>query len=146
MMRALDALDLRAALTETISSGVPYLGICLGMQALFSSSEEAPEVRGLGLQRGDVKRFRDDQRIPHMGWNRVETLRDSRLLRDAGERPYVYFAHSYHAPVVAGTVATCSYGVPFTAVLEQDNVIGVQFHPEKSGRLGLAIVRAFVEL
>jgi glutamine amidotransferase len=145
MMRALDELEVRGALIETIHAGVPFLGICLGLQALFTSSEEAPEERGLGIYEGEVKRFQGEMRIPHMGWNQVETVRESKLLRNTGVKPYVYFAHSYYAPVVPATAAICDYSVPYTAVLEQDNVNGVQFHPEKSGDLGLKIVRNFVE-
>jgi imidazole glycerol-phosphate synthase subunit HisH len=145
MMRALDDLAVRDALIETIRRGVPFLGICLGLQALFSSSEEAPEERGLGIFPGEVKRFQGSMRIPHMGWNQLHSLRPSRLLQNTGPDPYVYFAHSYYAPVVPGTAATCEYSVPYTALLEQDNVAGVQFHPEKSGDLGLRIVNNFVE-
>ena len=145
MMRALDELDVRGALIETIHAGVPFLGICLGLQALFTSSEEAPEERGLGIYPGEVQRFQGDMRIPHMGWNQLERVREPKLLRATGDKPYVYFAHSYYAPVVPATAAICEYSVPYTAVLEQDNVCGVQFHPEKSGDLGLKIVRNFVE-
>jgi len=145
MMRALDELDVRGALIETIRGGTPFLGICLGLQALFTSSEEAPDERGLGIYEGEVKRFQGEMRIPHMGWNQLDTVRESKLLRHTGTKPYVYFAHSYYAPVVRATAATCEYSVPYTAVLEQGNVSGVQFHPEKSGDLGLKIVRNFVE-
>jgi imidazole glycerol-phosphate synthase subunit HisH len=145
MMRALDELQVRAALIETIRAGVPFLGICLGLQALFTSSEEAPEERGLGIFEGQVRRFQGDMRIPHMGWNQLERLRASRLLEGTGDQPFVYFAHSYYAPVIAATSAICEYSVPFTAVLEHDNISGVQCHPEKSGDLGLKIVRNFVE-
>jgi imidazole glycerol phosphate synthase glutamine amidotransferase subunit len=144
MMRALDKLDLRAALVERIQAGVPFLGICLGLQALFTASEEAPDERGLAIFAGTVRRFQGDVRIPHMGWNQIEPLRESRLLN--GGRPFVYFAHSFYAPVVAATAATCEYSVPYTAVLEQENIFGVQFHPEKSGAVGQVIVRRFVEL
>jgi imidazole glycerol-phosphate synthase subunit HisH len=146
MMRALDALHVREALIDTIRAGIPFLGICLGMQALFTTGEEAPQERGLGIFEGEVKRFQGDMRIPHMGWNQLETLRPSRLLRDTGEKPYVYFAHSYYAPLVPATAAICEYSIPYTAVIEQDNLYGVQFHPEKSGDLGLKIVKNFVEL
>jgi imidazole glycerol phosphate synthase glutamine amidotransferase subunit len=145
MMRALDVMDVRAALIGTIRAGVPFLGICLGLQALFTASEEAPEERGLQIFEGHVKRFQGDMRIPHMGWNQLEAVRPSRLMRGMGDAPYVYFAHSYYAPVVDATAATCTYSVPYTAVLEQNNVFGVQFHPEKSGELGLKLVRNFVE-
>jgi imidazole glycerol phosphate synthase glutamine amidotransferase subunit len=145
MMRALDEMKVRGALIETIRAGVPFLGICLGLQALFTSSEEAPEERGLGIFEGHVKRFQGEMRIPHMGWNQLDSVRPSRLLKNTGDKPYVYFAHSYYAPVVPATAATCEYSLPYTAVLEQDNVAGVQFHPEKSGDLGLRIVKNFVE-
>lgn len=146
MMRTLDRLDLRRALTERIRQGVPFLGICLGLQGLFEASAEAPEVSGLGLFRGRIERFPAHARTPHMGWNELRPTVESRLLRGLRPRPYVYFAHSYYAPVVEATAATCSYEVLYTAVLEKDNIFGVQFHPEKSGPLGLRIVQNFVEL
>jgi imidazole glycerol phosphate synthase glutamine amidotransferase subunit len=145
MMRALEELQVRDALVERIHSGVPFLGICLGLQALFASSEEAPEERGLGIYEGEVKRFRGELRIPHMGWNQVRVCRETRLLSGAKTAPYLYFANSYYCPIVAATVATCDYIVPFTAILGQGNVYGVQFHPEKSGPAGLAVVRNFIE-
>jgi imidazole glycerol-phosphate synthase subunit HisH len=145
MMRALDEMQVRTALIETIRAGVPFLGICLGLQALFVSSEEAPGESGLGIFPGNVRRFQGSMRIPHMGWNQVERLRSSRLLEGTGDKPFLYFAHSYYAPVVTGTAAICEYSVPYTAVLEHDNIYGVQCHPEKSGDLGLKIVRNFVE-
>jgi imidazole glycerol phosphate synthase glutamine amidotransferase subunit len=146
MMRALDAMGVREALLGRIRAGVPFLGICLGLQAMFQSSEEAPDVRGLGLYDGTVVRFPEGARVPHMGWNELEPLPGSRLLSNVGAKPYVYFAHSYYVPVVEQAAATCTYVRPYTAVLEKDNVFGVQFHPEKSGPLGLKIVRNFIEL
>ena len=145
MMRALDELDVRQALVERIRAGVPFLGICLGLQALFECSEEAPEVRGLGIYPGMVRRFPADARVPHMGWNDLEVPGVSRLVRDLPGRPYVYFAHSYYVPVNEHAAATCTYGVPYTAVLESGSVFGVQFHPEKSGPVGLRIVKNFIE-
>jgi glutamine amidotransferase len=145
MMHALDRLEVREALVECIRAGVPFLGICLGLQALFAASEEAPEQKGLGLFEGCVKRFHGAARIPHMGWNQLNPQRPSALLKGAGDKPYVYFAHSYYAPVIPQTAAICEYTVPYTAVLEDKNVCGVQFHPEKSGDIGLRIVRNFVE-
>ena len=145
MMRALDDLQVRDALIERIRAGVPFLGICLGLQALFETSEEASGERGLGIYPGEVKRFQGDLRIPHMGWNQLEPLRATRLLQKAGKEPFVYFAHSYYCPVTPETAATCQYTVPYTALLESGNVYGVQFHPEKSGAIGLQIVRNFVE-
>ncbi|MBN8731311.1 MAG: imidazole glycerol phosphate synthase subunit HisH [Acidobacteria bacterium] len=146
MVRALDAMRVREAILEQIGKGVPFLGICLGLQALFSESEEDAEVKGLGLFPQKVARFTGDMRVPHMGWNDLEARAGSRLLKDVGEKPYVYFAHSYYAPVNEATAATCTYTIPYTAVLERDNLFGVQFHPEKSGPLGLKIVKNFVEL
>jgi imidazole glycerol phosphate synthase glutamine amidotransferase subunit len=146
MMRALDAMRVRQALLDRIAAGVPFLGICLGLQALFAGSEEAPDLPGLGVFPETVTRFRIDARVPHMGWNHLDPLKDSTLLAGAGLNPYVYFAHSYYAPVIPATAASCTYTIPYTAVVEQGNLYGVQFHPEKSGPLGLRIVRNFVEL
>jgi imidazole glycerol phosphate synthase glutamine amidotransferase subunit len=146
MLRELDRLGVREALVERIRVGVPFLGICLGLQALFAASEEAPEACGLGLFEGVVKRFPAGARVPQMGWNELEPRRECRLLRGVGPKPYVYFAHSYYAPVIAETAATCTYTLPYTALLEAGNVYGVQFHPEKSGPVGLQVVRNFVEV
>lgn len=145
MMRALHAMDVRSALLERIDAGVPFLGICLGMQALFEGSEEAPELPGFGLFAGSIRRFAEGARVPHMGWNALKPRADAKLLRGVGERPYVYFAHSYYAPLNEATAASCDYTVPYAAALEQRNVFGVQFHPEKSGPLGLRIVKNFID-
>jgi imidazole glycerol phosphate synthase glutamine amidotransferase subunit len=146
MLRALDEMNVRNAFISRIKAGVPFLGICLGLQGLFESSEEAPEQQGLGIFKGKVKRFDLTARVPHMGWNQLDSVRPSRILAGLPAQPYVYFAHSYYVPVVEQTAATCTYTLPYTAVLESGNVFGVQCHPEKSGPLGLAIVRNFVEL
>ncbi len=145
MMRALDELHVRDALIDTIRAGVPFLGICLGLQALFTFSEEAPDQRGLGIFEGTVQRFQGNMRIPHMGWNAVKPARPSHLLNGLELNPYFYFANSYYCPVIDATSGICEYGVDFTAILERDNICGVQFHPEKSGALGLRVVRNFVE-
>ena len=141
MMRALDALEVRDVLVERIAAGTPFLGICLGLQALFETSEEAPEVRGLGIFPGIVRRFPAHARVPHMGWDAIEPRPASKLIHGS---PFVYFAHSYYVPEGDYTAASCFYEEPFTAVLEQSNVFGVQFHPEKSGPQGLEILRRFV--
>jgi len=146
MMRALDALEVRDTLIERIHAGVPFFGICLGMQALFETGEEAPDVRGLGIYPGHVQRFPTGARVPHMGWNELEVRPQSKLVRDLPARPYVYFAHSYYVPENPRASATCTYEVRYTAALECGNVYGVQFHPEKSGAVGLKIVRNFLEL
>jgi imidazole glycerol-phosphate synthase subunit HisH len=143
IMRALDALGVRDVFKERIRVGVPFLGICLGLQALFERSEEAPDEKGLAIFPGSVARFPQDARVPHMGWNTLDRVKTSRLLKDIDEHPYVYFAHSYYVPVTPQAAATCTYLNPYTAVLEQDNVCGVQFHPEKSGPVGLKIIENF---
>ena len=143
MMNALDELGVRAALKERLAAGTPFLGICLGLQGLFESSAEAPEAAGLGIFPGRVERFPLHARVPHMGWNTVTAVQPSKLLR--GE-PYLYFAHSYYVPVCEQTAGTCTYTLPYTAVLESGNIFGVQFHPEKSGPAGLDIVRRFLEV
>jgi imidazole glycerol phosphate synthase glutamine amidotransferase subunit len=146
MMTALDRLRLRDPILNRMRAGVPMLGICLGLQSLFETSEESPESRGLGLFPGTVKRFTGDIRIPHMGWNSLSAVRETRLFKGLKNEPYAYFAHSFYVPVMEATVATCTYAQPYTAVLERENIFGVQFHPEKSGPVGLQIVKNFLNL
>jgi imidazole glycerol phosphate synthase glutamine amidotransferase subunit len=145
MMRALDSLGVRGALADGIRSERPFLGICLGLHALFEKSEEAPEVSGLAIYPGVVRRFPAQARVPHMGWNGLEQPH-GRLFRGIGADPYLYFAHSYYVPESPMAAATCTYTLRWTAALECGNVFGVQFHPEKSGPLGLKIMQNFVEL
>ena len=147
LIRSIDSLRVRQTFRERIADGIPFLGICLGMQALFESSEEAPELSGLGVYPGQVRRFAAGARVPHMGWNELELLGQPRLLREVGAHPYVYFAHSYYVPAdVAGerTAAICEYGIRYAGAIESENVFGVQFHPEKSGDLGQQVVRNFL--
>jgi imidazole glycerol phosphate synthase glutamine amidotransferase subunit len=144
MLTAMDKLGLRAPILSRIRAGVPFLGICIGLQCLFEASEEAPGIAGLGVFPGLVKRFVGNVRIPHMGWNSLDSLKPSRLLQGLGGDAYTYFAHSYYAPVGNATAATCHYIHPYTAVIEQDNIYAVQFHPEKSGPVGLQVVSNFV--
>jgi imidazole glycerol-phosphate synthase subunit HisH len=146
MMRAIDNLGLREPLLEKIRSGIPFLGICVGLQCLFEESEESPGSAGLGVFRGAIKRFHGDARIPHMGWNSLIRARECRLLDGLSESAFTYFAHSYYAPVNDATAASCTYIHPFSAVLEADNIHAVQFHPEKSGPAGLRVMENFVNL
>lgn len=142
LARALDELALRAPLTAMLGEGVPYLGICLGMQVLFAASAEAPEARGFGIFAGDVGVIEGAERLPHMGWNTVTRTRQSMVLDD--DDTFFYFANRYACPVIDDTVGVCEYGSVFSAVVERDTVIGVQFHPEKSGAAGRAVIERFV--
>ena len=146
MMRAVDDLDLRRPLLEKIHAGVPFLGICIGLQCLFESSEESPGSEGLGVFPGSVRRFVGDARIPHMGWNSLDPIRTCRLLDGVDPDAFTYFAHSYYAPVISATAASCTYIHPYTAVIEQNNIHAVQFHPEKSGPVGLRVVDNFLRI
>jgi imidazole glycerol phosphate synthase glutamine amidotransferase subunit len=146
MMTAIDRLGLRQPIVEYVAAGNPLLGICLGLQCMFEGSAEAPEHRGFGFFKGTIRRFEGKIRIPHMGWNTLDVVRKSELLRAIDQQLFTYFAHSFYAPVVAATAATCTYLVPYTAILEQGNLFGVQFHPEKSGPIGLRIMKNFLDL
>jgi imidazole glycerol phosphate synthase glutamine amidotransferase subunit len=147
LINALDKQKLRAPLLNAISRGAKFLGICLGLQALYASSEEAPELAGLDLLRGKVSQLPGTVKLPHMGWNRLERLGDSRLLNGISSDDYFYFAHSYAAPSSgAAAAAGCGYGREFIAVLERDNIFGVQFHPEKSGAPGAKLLENFLRL
>lgn len=146
----LDATGLTPAIRAAIARGVPFLGICVGMQWLYAGSSEAPEQPGLGHFSEQCARFPEGQeKVPHVGWNSLEVQPGngiaSRLL--AGVRPgeYVYFTHSYKGPVTSDTAAVAHYIEPFAAAVERGNVMGVQFHPEKSGETGLKILRNFLE-
>ena len=143
---AIDQLDLRSALIDSISAGVPYLGICLGMQVLFSGSDESPESLGLGIFDASVHKFETSERIPHMGWNTIDSQAPSALIEASQVQKHAYFAHSYFCPVVPSTTFTCEYGSVFSAVVEEKNVFGVQFHPEKSAQFGVGVIRKFVGL
>ncbi len=147
LVRALDEQNMRAPLIGAIQRGVPFLGICLGLQVLFESSEEAPQLRGLQLLPGTVCALPSNVKLPHMGWNQLSAKRDSRLLAGIDAGAYFYFAHSYAALDSNGaTAATCSHGTEFAAVIEQQNIFAVQFHPEKSGDPGARLLRNFLRI
>jgi imidazole glycerol phosphate synthase glutamine amidotransferase subunit len=146
MMRALDELQLRQPLLQKMREGTWFLGICIGLQCLFEGSEESPGSKGLAVFPGQVKRFVGDARIPHMGWNSLSKCKPSRLLQGLGEAPFTYFAHSFYAPVIPATAAICEYLHPYSALIEDRNLHAVQFHPEKSGPVGLRVVENFLNL
>ena len=136
----------RAAILDAVRQGTPLLGICLGLQWLFESSTEADEVPGLGLMAGRCERLPPVVKVPHVGWNSLDFTRDSRLLANIADGAEVYFTHAYAAPITADCIAATTHGRPFAAAVERDNVSGVQFHPEKSGDIGLQVLRNFVAM
>jgi imidazole glycerol phosphate synthase glutamine amidotransferase subunit len=145
LIRALDEKELRKPLLEAISRGVPFLGICLGLQALYETSEEAPDLAGLKLLPGKVCALPTTVKLPHMGWNQVEATRKSFLLEGIDSGAYFYFAHSFAANTAdREAVATCTHGTQFVAVLEKERICAVQFHPEKSGEAGARLLRNFL--
>ncbi|MBO6235910.1 MAG: imidazole glycerol phosphate synthase subunit HisH, partial [Schwartzia sp.] len=149
-MKNLQASSMIPVLKERVQAGVPLLGICVGLQILFEGSDESPEAEGLGFFRGRVRKIRaDGLKIPHMGWNSIEAKQRAQMDLFAGlpENPFVYFVHSYHAvPEDAGIVtATADYGERLTAAVAKGNICATQFHPEKSGDVGLKIIKNFVD-
>ena len=145
LIRTLEERRLLEPLRAALAQGVPFLGICLGLQALYGSSEEDPSRPGLGVLAGTVRPLPKTAKLPHMGWNQLRRLRPSVLLKDVPEDAFFYFAHSY-AALDAGeaAVALCDHGVPFVAVLEWGKILAVQFHPEKSGDAGSRVLRNFL--
>jgi imidazole glycerol-phosphate synthase subunit HisH len=144
-LQTLDRAGLREVLLQNIQVRKPFLGICLGMQWLFEGSEECVEVSGAGIFPGRCRQFPASVKSPHVGWNSLAVQQNSRLLRGLPQDSFVYYTHSYHAPVVAATVGATEYGLQFAGAVEQDNVFGVQFHPEKSGAMGISILKNFCE-
>jgi glutamine amidotransferase len=145
-------LGFTKAIRKAVSAGTPFLGICVGLQWLYEGSTESPETRGLDYFTGQCERFPasfegNDLKSPHVGWNSLEAIRlDSRLLRGVEPGSFVYYTHSWRAPLSVDTAATTSYGGGFTAAVERGNVMGVQFHPEKSAETGLQVLKNFLAL
>ncbi len=154
--RALGESGLEPAARAALSAGVPFFGVCIGFQLLYAGSEENPGVAGLGVFPGTVALLPAGEKHPQMQWNQLTPCRDGAAggngagpvgpLRGLGDKPWVYFVHSYAPPIGPETVAVCDYGGPVAAVVVRDNVWGAQFHPEKSGRSGLAMLANFVAL
>ena len=149
-MEKLHSFGLVDTIYKVVEKGTPFLGICLGLQLLFEYSDEKEGCKGLSLLKGGIKRIPDAPglKVPHMGWNSLKVTENAKLFRNLPEDPYVYFVHSYYLQAEEPEIvaATTEYGVTIHASVEKDNVFACQFHPEKSGEVGLAILKNFVEL
>lgn len=149
-MEKLKSFGLVETIKEIVDIGKPFLGICLGLQLLYEKSEESPGVPGLGILKGEIFRIPDKEgmKIPHMGWNSLEIKPGSRLFKGINNQSYVYFVHSYYlkAKNEGEVVATTEYGTLIHASVEKDNIFACQFHPEKSGQVGLIILKNFAAL
>ena len=147
---SLNKFGIKETVIDFINSGKPFLGICLGLQLLFPKSEESPEAEGLGIFEGTISKIPNGEglKIPHMGWNSLEINPESRLFKGIEKNPYVYFVHSYflNANDKSIVAAQTSYGVTIDAAIEKGNVFATQFHPEKSGETGLAILKNFADI
>jgi glutamine amidotransferase len=135
-----------SAITEQVKRGVPFLGICVGMQWMLEGSEESPRTAGSAMFAGTCLRFPDTAKLPHVGWNQLEISTRSKLFRGVAQSSLVYFTHSYFIPMNDWTVASSQYGGSFSAAIERDHLFGVQFHPEKSGEVGLKLLANFCAL
>jgi len=142
----LERSGLKDAIADSIQRGVPFLGICVGLQWMFAGSDESPATSGLGLFPQVCGRFPASVKSPHVGWNSIDVDPRSQLFRGIPASPFVYFTHSFRAPISEETVACCEYGGKFAAAVERDHVFGLQFHPEKSGETGLQLLKNFYEL
>lgn len=147
-MNELRSRGLEEPIKDFIASNKPFLGICLGLQILFESSEESPGAVGLGVLKGKIVRIPDGEglKIPHMGWNSISVKKDDALFKDVPDEPYVYFVHSYYLKAEEDIVtSTAEYGVTIHASVAKGNLRACQFHPEKSGELGIKLLKNFVE-
>ena len=148
VMEAIRSTGVDEIAHAVVAAGTPFMGICVGMQALYESSEENRGVEGLGILSGTIRRLSSaDTRIkvPQMQWNRLDLVGYSPLFADLPDEPWVYFVHSYAPEATDDVIATCEYGGTVTAAAARGNVMATQFHPEKSGRVGVQIIRNFVE-
>lgn len=143
---ALERSGLKAVLADAIVRSIPFLGICVGMQWMFEGSQESPTTAGLGLLPGECERFPANVKSPHVGWNDLDIAASSVLFRGVPSSSFVYFTHSFRVPITGDTVACCEYGDRFSAAVERERLFGVQFHPEKSGEIGLTVLRNFCSL
>ncbi|MFB3923820.1 MAG: imidazole glycerol phosphate synthase subunit HisH [Terriglobia bacterium] len=146
MLKAMEERGLLSVLRRKLAAGTPYLGICLGLQALYEASEEAPGVAGLGIVPGTVARFKQLEKVPQIGWNQLQIRRASRLFQFIKDGSFAYYCHSYYGPDVPEAVAVTEYGETYATGIEKENAWAVQFHPEKSGEVGLRVLRNFLEL
>ena len=148
-MSGLQTRGLKDTLNEVAQRGIPLLGICVGMQALFEISEEMGDHEGLGLLKGTVVKFADSLsvKIPHTGWNQVRVKKEASLFNQVDDGAYVYFNHSYYCQAgdSSDVIATCDYGINYACAVRHENIFGVQFHPEKSQAMGLQILKNFLE-
>jgi imidazole glycerol phosphate synthase glutamine amidotransferase subunit len=144
VIRALEERQLLLPLRDSLAGGTPFLGICVGLQALYGASEEAPEVPGLALLPGRVTRFQGVFKVPHVGWSQLEIRSRGGLFRGIADGGFVYYCHSYYGPATQESSAVTHYGQAFAAGLEMKNIWAVQFHPEKSGEVGLKVLENFL--
>ncbi len=149
-MDKINGFGLNRTIHSIIGSKIPFLGICLGQQLLFESSDEAPGVQGLGVLQGKILRIpeHDDLKIPHIGWNSITIKNDGKLFKNVPNQSYVYFVHSYYLKATDSQIvkATTEYGITIDASVEKDNIYACQFHPEKSGEVGLQILKNFANI
>lgn len=149
-MNGINSANLTECINQVIENKIDFLGICLGLQLLFDSSAESPNVNGLSVFKGENIRIekKENLKVPHMGWNSIKFSKDCPIFHGIGDEPYVYFVHSYHIKPADNTIisATTEYGVEIPIALHKDNIYATQFHPEKSGDIGLKILKNFASL